>query len=484
MLFFSKKHQFITKKPQNYPIFVTSKTKNYPIFNTKQMLFNRNIYDALLKWKESSNRKPLLIRGSRQVGKTTLVKQFSKEFTHFINLNLERKNHKDLFEHDDVNKILNAALLQQGIVADKQTILLFIDEIQESPQAIQKLRYFFEDRPDIYVIAAGSLLEFAMQHIKSFPVGRISYLYLSPMNFQEFLAAKKQFPALKMLHSIPIPDYAHATILELFHEYAFVGGMPEAVSQYLENNNLSELPNLYRQLWQAYKDDVEKYAGNSTYRKIIRHLIDTAPLETDRIKFEGFGKSNYRSREVGESMRALDKSGIVRLIYPTTTLVAPIVPDLKKSPRLQFLDTGLLNQALQLQGEMILLSALDDFHRGKIIQHLVCQELISIFEDQRYTPHFWVREKKDSSSEVDIVFQHGKLVIPIEIKSGKQGRLRSLHQFIERANHPYAIRLYSGAFSVKEAHTPAGKRYFLMNLPYYLGTKIPQYVKWFIENYA
>jgi len=457
---------------------------NNLIFITHIMIFDRNIYASLLSWKKSLNRKPLLIRGARQVGKTTIVKQFSKEFAHFINLNLERKADRILFENDDVNKILNAALLQKGIVTDNQSTLMFIDEIQESPRAIQMLRYFYEERPDIYIIAAGSLLEFTLHNIASFPVGRISYLYMSPMNFQEFLGAKNQTPALEMLNTIPIPNYAHSTLLNLFHEYASVGGMPEIVANYLENKNLSTLNNFYRQLWQAYKDDIEKYAKNSTERKIIRHVIETAPFETDRIKFEGFGKSNYRSREVGESMRALDMSGIVRLLYPTTALVPPIVPDLKKRPRLQFLDTGLLNQALQLQGEMILLADLDDFYRGKIIQHLICQELISIFEDQRFTPHFWVREEKDSSSEVDIVLQFGKFIIPIEIKSGKQGRLRSLHQFVERSNHPYAVRLYSGTFSVEKVHTPARKPYFLMNLPYYLGTKIPEYLAWFIENYS
>lgn len=175
-----------------------------------------------------------------------------------------------------------------------------------------------------------------MRDIKSFPVGRISYMYMTPMNFQEFLDAKKQIPAQEIFNKIPIPNYAHATLLELFHEYAYVGGMPEVVSQYITKNNLSELPNLYRQLWQAYKDDIEKYAHNNTERKIIRHIIETAPFETDRIKFEGFGKSNYRSREVGESMRALDMAGIVRLIYPTTVMSPPIIPDLKKVPDSNF----------------------------------------------------------------------------------------------------------------------------------------------------
>ena len=127
---------------------------------------------------------------------------------------------------------------------------------------------------------------------------------------------------------------------------------------------------------------------------------------------------------------------------------------------------------------------MNDFHRGKIIQHLVSQELISIHDETPYKPHFWVREEKDSNSEVDIVFQSSKYIFPIEIKSGKQGTLRSLHQFVERTNHPYAVRLYAGDFSIEEAKTPAGKSYYLMNLPYYLAAKLPDYLSYFMKEKA
>jgi predicted AAA+ superfamily ATPase len=271
-------------------------------------------------------------------------------------------------------------------------------------------------------------------------------------------------------------------MLNLFHDYAIIGGMPEIVNQYLQNKNIASLGKTYQRLWQSYKDDVEKYARNSSYRSIIRHLIETAPYETDRIKFEGFGKSNYRSREVGEAFRALDLAKVIQLIYPSINLEPPILTDLKKRPRLQFLDTGMINQVLMLQGEMLSIVDFDDFHKGKVIQHLVYQEVISIHQDVPYKPNFWVREEKDSNAEVDLVFRHGKYIVPIEVKSGKSGTLRSLHQFIDRAKHPYAIRLYSGKFGVENATTPSGKSYFLLNLPYYLTSKLPEYISWFIEN--
>ncbi len=447
------------------------------------MNIQRDAYQKLLEWKGRVNRKPLILRGARQVGKTTLIRQFAKEFGNYIELNLEREIDSNLFKADDVNKVLNAAYLLKGIAPNNKPTLLFLDEIQESPKAIQLLRYFYEEKPDLYVIAAGSLLEFTLNKVSSFPVGRVEYLYLHPLSFEEYLGAIKQTEAIKASHNIPIPDYAHSVLLNQFHEYAIVGGMPEVVNRYIKDKNLAVLANIYNALWQSYKDDVEKYAKNDTEKKVMRHIISSAPNNIDRIKFEGFGNSNYRSREVGEALRALSLAKIIQLIYPTTSLNPPLEPNLRKSPRLQFLDTGMLNNILLLQGDMIGVNDLNDFYRGKIIHHLVCQELISTYNNQTYLPHFWVREKKDTSSEVDLIYQHGKYLIPVEVKSGKQGRLRSLHQFIENTNHPYAIRLYAGEFSVEKHKTPTGKAYLLMNMPYFLGAKIPEYAEYLIKNY-
>ena len=448
------------------------------------MNIHRKAYHKLLAWKESTDRKPLLLRGARQVGKTYLVRQFANEFPNYLELNMEREADRNLFKIDDVEKILNAAYLLKGVSPSNKPTLLFIDEIQESPKAIQMLRYFYEEKPDLYVVAAGSLLEFALRKVPSFPVGRIEYLYLYPLNFEEYLGAIQHSGAIDALQNIPIPDYAHDVLLGLFHDYAIIGGMPEVVNKYVQHKNIAALTKIYNRLWQSFKDDVEKYAKNEEDKKIIRHVIETAPNEIDRIKFEGFGNSNYRSREVGEALRALDLAKIIQLIYPTTSLSPPIISDLKKRPRLQFMDTGMLNQILLLQGEMITINDLHNIYRGKIIEHLVCQELISIHEEQFYKPHFWVREQKDSNSQVDLVYRHGKYLVPIEVKSGKQGKLRSLHQFVERTNHPYAVRIYAGDFNIEEARTPGGVPYLLMDLPYYLGTKIPRYLDYLITNFS
>lgn len=450
------------------------------------MNFRRKALLKLLEWKGRAGRKPLLLRGARQVGKTTLVNMFAGEFKNFISLNLEREADRVLFEKtDSIDDVLNAAYLLKNIVPRKGETLLFLDEIQASPKAIQLLRYFHEERPELFVIAAGSLLEFSLKEVASFPVGRIEYLCLHPMDFEEFLMAMGSQAAYEQLQQIPIPPFAHETLVNLFHDYAIIGGMPAVLSEYLRDKNIAGVAHVYDQLWQAYKDDSEKYARNDTERRVIRHILETAPHETDRITFERFGRSNYRSREVGEAMRALDMARVIQLIYPTTSMTPPIVTDLKKRPRLQFLDTGLFNQAAGLQGRMIGIGDLNDFFRGKIVQHLVTQQLIAIHDQPSYKPHFWVRERGQATSEVDLVVQHNKYIIPIEIKSGPAGRLRSLDEFIDRCDHIYGIRMSPNTLSIESVSTPRGqKKYLLANLPYYLSGKLPEYTAWFCENHS
>jgi uncharacterized protein len=447
--------------------------------------FTRAILAQLENWKANLSRKPLILRGARQVGKTTVIMDFAGQYRHRIFLNLEKLDHRNYFEiSDDVKTITEALFLENRIPADAvQHTLLFIDEIQESPKAIHLLRYFYEELQELHVIAAGSLLEFAMRKVSSFPVGRVEFLYLHPLNFPEYLQAIGHTLAFEELHQLPIRPVAHEILLKLFHRYTITGGMPEIIKWEVEKSNLAELPPIYESIWETYKNDVEKYTTNDTERKIIKHIMDTAPYYIDqRIKFQGFGNSNYRSREVGEAMRNLEDARILRLIYPTTDVNPPIKPDLKKSPRLQFLDTGLINYVLGIQSEMLGLKDLSAAHKGAIVPHMVTQELISLSVRTNHKPNFWVREKKQSNSEVDLAFVHDSIVIPIEIKSGSTGTLKSLHQFIQASDHPYAVRIYGGKLGVENAVTPGGKPYLLLNLPYYLGARLPECITWFITN--
>ena len=450
------------------------------------MNIDRHVFRDLLKWKNSSDRKPLILRGARQVGKTTLIHQFAKSYKNRVLLNLEIAEDRRFFtDFENVHTIVEALFISHNIIpAEKGDTIIFIDEIQETPEAISMLRYFYEMEPEIHVIAAGSLLEHTMRKIKSFPVGRVNMLYMFPINFPEFLSAIKKTNAMEELNTVPIREVAHKTLLDLFNRYAIIGGMPEVVRKYVETNNIADLPSIYESIWETYKEDVVKYAANNSEARIIRHIMSTAHLGLDaRIKFQNFGNSNYRSREVGEAFRNLDDAKVIQLIYPTTDTSPPILPDLKKSPRLQFLDTGLINHELNIQAEMLAMEDLNNAYKGAVIPHLVAQELMSLNTSKSVKPIFWVREKNQSSAEVDLVVQFNQMVIPIEIKSGKEGKLKSLHQFIEVAPHPYAVRMYAGKFSIEEHSTRSGKKYFLMNIPYYLSTKLTEYLSYLVTNF-
>ncbi len=451
------------------------------------MNFKRHVVTYLVDWKASKNRKPLILRGARQVGKTTLVTEFAKSYDFFISLNLEKAADKEFFEaYDDVSTIVESLFLSNNITPDqRRNTLLFIDEIQELPKAIQLLRYFYEEVSELHVVAAGSLLEFAMKEVESFPVGRVEFLYLYPLNFEEYLQAINHSMAFKQLTNVAVNPVAHKTLLGLFHRYAIIGGMPEVVKRDIGDGNLANLPKVYESIWATYKEDVEKYTSNSTERRVIKHIMDTAPLYIDRrIKFQNFGNSNYRSREVGEAMRNLDAAKIIQLIYPTTDIEPPIKPDIKKSPRLQFLDTGLINYTLGIQAQLLGMDDLSNAFKGAMIPHLITQELISLNTITNTKPHFWIRKKKQSSSEVDLVYPYGDKVIPIEIKSGATGTLKSLHQFMDKAAHPYAIRIYAGEFKIENSTTIEGTPFLLMNLPYYLGTQLPKYIEYFVSSYS
>jgi len=435
------------------------------------------VTSRLLAWKAAERRKPLIIRGARQVGKTTLVHEFATtHFKHVIVMNLERQSDLAFFRHfHHVPTLVDALFLERNLpVRDRQETLLFIDEIQESPEAIGMLRYFYEDVPDLPVIAAGSLLEHALSRIPNIPVGRVEYLYLHPMNFPEFLLASGYQQAAEALRQVPIQPHVHPTLLRLFHEYAIIGGMPEVVQTYLQHRQIADLPVVYEQIWGTYKDDVAKYASNDSEARVLKHVIRTAHNAIDqRIKFEHFGRSDYRSREVGEAFRNLDDARVIQLIYPTTDIAPPLKPDIRKSPRLLFLDTGLLNHETGIQAQLLGMLDLSQAYRGVLIPHLIMQEAQSLESASWKKPLFWVREKAQASAEVDLVVVHQGKAVPVEIKSGKAGTLRSLHEFIDRTDHAYAVRMYAGEFKIETHRTPRNQKpYFLLNLPYYLGTQL------------
>jgi predicted AAA+ superfamily ATPase len=309
-------------------------------------MYKRNIVEELRKWRNSPQRKPLVLRGARQVGKTTVVEQFAADFSQFIHLNLERDKDREIFtQYHSASEVLQMIFLQYNSRWEKRCeTLLFIDEIQESPEAVAILRYFYEEFPEIYVIAAGSLLETIFDKGINFPVGRVEYRALRPFSFAEFLEAMGENQAFELYSKVPMPDFAYSKLLQLFHTYTLVGGMPEVLKIYIETRDLTLLRTIYESLLATYFSDAEKYAKNQNQVQIIRHAVKAIFYEAgSRIKFAGFGASNYGSKEMGEVLRTLERVMLLHLIFPTTQTEQPFIPDIKKSPRLQALDTGMLN---------------------------------------------------------------------------------------------------------------------------------------------
>jgi predicted AAA+ superfamily ATPase len=446
--------------------------------------YKRNIEIWLEGWKRKEKRKPLVLCGARQVGKTTVVRKFGTSYKQYIELNLEKKEDARLFhEISNVHELAEAIFLIHKKRISEQDTLLFIDEIQAVPEAINQLRYFYEELPWLHVIAAGSLLETLLHDDLRIPVGRVEYAVLRPVCFEEYLSAMGESGALDFYRRLPVPEYAESTLLEHFHKFTLLGGMPEIIEAYAQHRDIQALGTIYRSLQESYKNDVDKYASNSTMVQTLRIAIDSLPLEAgQRIKFEGFGKTNYSSRQMGEALRTLEKALLLNLLYPTTQIDFPLMPNNRKSPRLQILDTGLLNFFSGLQTQLLLKKDLNAIHGGKVIEHMVGQEILASSFNIDHKLQWWSREEKHSMAEVDFILPVEGKIIPVEVKAGATGSLKSLLLMMDLLPHSYAIRLYAGKMSIDEIKTLTNKKVYLLNLPYFLAGRLEDYAKWLMKT--
>ena len=446
-------------------------------------MFHRIAVDKLVAWSKSPTRKPLVLRGARQVGKTTLVNLFSKNFDEFVSLNLDKEEEKAIFDNSlSITELVASLFFIKNIPLESTNVLIFIDEIQNSSKAVAWLRYFYEEAPQYHVIAAGSLLESLIDNQISFPVGRVSYMPVRPFTFSEFISALNEQQSSKILKTIPVPEFAHDKLSNLFRKYTLTGGMPEIVKSYSKNRDTVALTPIYDGLLTAYIDDVEKYAKSKIHASTLQHVIHNIFREAgSRITYQGFGNSNYKSREIKEAFSTLEKAFLMNLMFPVTNTEIPLSPNYRKSPKLQVLDTGLINFIAGVQNEFFGTKELSDVYRGRIAEYITGQELAALNYTMTKQNHFWTREKS-GDAEVDFVYQYNNLAIPIEVKSGKSGKLRSLNEFMERANHNFAVRVFSEKLSISQSKTRLGKKFHLLNLPFYLVHKIEEYLDWFVSQ--
>lgn len=435
-------------------------------------MIHRQLIDNLNEWSKRDNRKPLVLRGARQVGKTTLVDEFSKQYDCYIKLNLEQSADAKAFSiSDNVDEIFQYICLQKKIIADKnERTLLFIDEIQNEPKAVGLLRYFYEEMPWLHIIAAGSRLQTLIKQRISFPVGRVEYLSLRPCSFLEFLNATGNEPLAEMIRQLNVAPIYHDMLISLFNRYTLVGGMPEALAEYATHEDVTKLSPIYRSLLDGYNEDVEKYAKNTNQVNVIRHLLTNGWAEAGQtITYNRFGGSNYTSKEVHEALEVLQKAFLLNLDYPVTTVKAPTIPALTRQPKLVWLDSGIMNFSVDIQTEYLQNHSLLDVWKGHAAEQIVAQELrIALDRNYRNEQFYWVRDKKGSTAEVDFVWQHNSSIVPIEVKSGTNAHLRSLHSFMDTADSTnIAIRVWPGNYAIDDVTTPRGKTFRLINLPFY-----------------
>jgi len=444
-------------------------------------VFQRLALTRLSDWFSATGRKPLIIRGARQTGKTTAVRMLAEDIPGYLEINLEAPGEKSLFTRNlSAADLLSAIRLKKNSQASNDKSLLFLDEIQACPEAFGYLRFFYEQIPDLAVVASGSLLEaYITKEGIQFPVGRVEQAFMYPVTFSEYLGAMGRMEMQSLLQSMPFPDYALKPVYDQYVRYALAGGMPEVVQLLSEGSNMDSLQHFYSSLIQAFQDDVPKYSTGASMRRVIAHCLESTPLYTgSRIKFAGFGSSSYRSREVGEAMRTLRRAMLLQLVYPTSEVTLPPKPNLRKSPKLFFLDSGLLTHSLGIQADLLGISDLNASFKGILAEQQIAQTLLAT--DNKTV--FWTRETPGSNAEVDFLLQHKGMLVPIEVKSGPTGRLRSLHSYIDRCPHGYAVRFYSGPVTINNLKTLNGKPFKLLNLPHFLCEYLHEYLDWFIRE--
>ncbi|MBN2443964.1 MAG: ATP-binding protein [Spirochaetales bacterium] len=446
----------------------------------------RNALHLLTSWLVKKHRKPLVLRGARQVGKSTLVRLFAgQNEADLIEINLEVHRELDtVFARLDMDKIL---LSIQSISNKKITkkSLIFLDEIQATPNGIAALRYFYEKKPEIPVIAAGSLLEFTLsKHKFSMPVGRIEYLYLGPMSFMEYLSEIDPVNS-EILNDFnfnkPLPPVVHNTLLQRQREYMLVGGMPEAVSVYSETKSFEEVFSVQNSICNTYIDDFSKYAWEKELIN-LQYIFRSIPkVIGNKLKYSNL-LPDEKSTTTKKLLNLLIKAQVVREAKLTDASGIPLAAGVnEKFKKLFFLDIGLVARLLQI--DRIDLENLNNrqlINEGPFAEQFISQHLNP--DDTCQTNpelYYWANESKKSNAEIDFVISRGRLIVPLEIKAGKAGSLKSLHHFMQKKKLAYAIRFDINLPSKQEVSTTISlgtrlikSEYCLLSLPLYAVEKL------------
>ena len=435
----------------------------------------------LLDWLKSPQRKPLIIRGARQVGKTWLIRDLATlQNKELIELNFERRpDLESLFSSNDPKEVILNIASSTGKKIEPSKAILFLDEIQAAPELLAKLRWFAEEMAELPVIAAGSLLDFALaKHEFSMPVGRISYLYLEPLSFEEFLDAIGNHELRTYLQnyqwSQKIPEALHTQLIKTVKEYLLVGGMPAAVSAWATEKNTITINQIHYDLLATYRDDFAKYSGRLPVER-LDDVTRSIPRQLGKKFVFKEANADVNSTSLKQALELLAKARLCHLVDYTSANGLPHGAEVdKRFSKVILLDCGLCSTALGLSlHQLSSLSDISTINSGGMAEQLVGQLLRTIFP--AYVPpslYYWKRDKKGSEAEVDYVIQHEAQVIPLEVKAGSTGKLKSLHQYMKEKRKTAALRINSdvphlGPIQVQES-VDSVISYQLLSLPFYL----------------
>ena len=449
----------------------------------------RSALNYLIKWKTRGKRKPLVIRGARQVGKSYLVSLFARQnFLNFIEINFEKNRETIALFSGSPEKTIKLLELKYNKTIDIENTLLFLDEIQAAPEVFAKLRYFYEDLPELHIIAAGSLLEFILEdHTFSMPVGRIEYLHLGPMTFEEFLAANGKEMLVDFIQQYSIsedlPDAVHSDLVSLFKTYLIIGGMPEAVLTFAETNSFHESGIVKESILGTYEDDFNKYSSRINHLQILNVFKKLPLMVGKKFKYVNVDR-NERAQRVAKALHMLEMAKITYRVKHSSCNGVPLGAQVnEKKFKIIFIDVGLMADACGMS--MIDIETVDDLmmaNSGSLCEQFTGQHLL--YSDEYYKKpelYYWVREAKSSSAEVDYIISSGSKIIPVEVKAGKTGRLKSLHQFIKEKGVDPAVRINLAKPSVfhDSRKLPGGQsvEYRLLSIPFYLIGQIRRLIR-------
>ena len=419
------------------------------------MYLEREIDKELFIWKESNGRKPLILRGARQVGKSSAVRNIGNKFKYFIEINLDESAHlRSLFE----NEMTVAEIIEQLSVITQTPIipgetLIFIDEIQACIPAISALRYFYENSPDLHVIAAGSLVEFALSEIPSFAVGRIRSMFMYPFSFEEFLLANKEKGLLNALNIAttkkPLADIFHEKLKKYLKKFLIIGGMPEAVRTYVSTGNLLEVQRVLDDLVLSIQVDFSKYKNRVPALR-IKEVFNTV-VQQAGCKFSySYPNATLTNIQIKEALLLLEMAGLLYSVTHSACNGIPLGAEINtKKRKILLFDTGIYQRILGLDIAILLVeNDVNIINKGNISELFVGLELLkntSCYE--KHDLYYWQRDKKNSQAEVDYVIQQQEKIIPLEVKAGTKGSMQSMYLFLQEKKKDFGIRLSMENFS-------------------------------------